>query len=137
MQAHTATINTAKGTTGETTLPDAQAAANDMAAEPLAEEPAAAAAPMGGDYYLHAVKAMARGALVEFVAEGEPVRAKLSWISPRQTIYLFTSATGGRSLSPDSLAQSLRSGAARLVGETAGLMDRVVEAVVGPHSVPA
>jgi len=65
------------------------------------------------------------------------VRAKLSWISPRQTIYLFTSASGGRSLSPDALAQALRSGAARLAGETAGLMDRVVEAVVGPHSVPA
>ncbi len=138
MQAHTATINAAKGSTGEATLPDAQPAANDASTDPVVEEPAAAAAaPMGGDYYLHAVKAMERGALVEFVAEAEPVRAKLSWISPRQTIYLFTSVQGGRSLSPDALAQSLRSGAARLVGETAGLMDRVVEAVVGPHSVPA
>ena len=138
MQAHTATINAAKGTTGESTLPDAQTAANDAAPEPPVEEPAAAAAaPLGGDYYLHAVKAMERGSLVEFVADAESVRAKLSWISPRQTIYLFTSANGGRSLSPDALAQSLRSGAARLVGETAGLMDRVVEAVVGPHSVPA
>jgi hypothetical protein len=138
MQAHTATINAAKGTMGEATLPDA-AAANDASTEPVAPEPApaAGAAPMGGDYYLHAVKAMERGALVEFVSEGDPVRAKLSWVSPRQTIYLFTSASGGRSLSPDALAQALRSGAARLAGETAGLMDRVVEAVVGPHSVPA
>lgn len=136
MQAHTASINAAKAATGETTLPDAQAA-NDPASEAPAEEATPATPAVSGDYYLHAVKAMERGALVEFVAEGEPVRAKLSWVSPRQTIYLFTSAAGGRSLSPDALAQALRSGAARLVGETAGLMDRVVEAVVGPHSVPA
>ncbi|MGA8053457.1 MAG: DUF1631 family protein [Burkholderiales bacterium] len=137
MQTHTAGVNAAKAqpAAGEATLPEMQPAANDNVTGPLAEQETSRPSDSGAisaDYYVHAVRALERGAVIEFVERGEKVRSKLSWISPRQTIYLFTSAGGGaRSLAPDALAQSLRSGAARMVDDSAALMDRVVEAVVG------
>jgi hypothetical protein len=64
------------------------------------------------------------------------VRARLSWVSPKQTILLFTSsASGARRLTPKSFADLLREKKARVVEASEALMDRVVHAMMGPDSV--
>ena len=66
------------------------------------------------------------------------MRAKLSWVSPKQTILLFTSSAGGaRKLAPKAFAELLRLKKARVVEVSEALMDRVVHAMMGPESVPA
>jgi hypothetical protein len=141
MGAHTAIVHAAKSQPAnaiEAPLPEGGPAANDQSAQPLAESSRSTmVAP--DDFCMHTVRAMQRGAIVEFADRSETQRAKLTWISPRQTIYLFTSAAGGaRSLAPEALAQALRSGAARALDESVGLMDRVVAAVVsGRPAAPA
>jgi uncharacterized membrane protein YkvA (DUF1232 family) len=69
---------------------------------------------------------------------GPAVRAKLSWVSPKQTILLFTSSTSGaRKLAPKAFAELLRQQKARVIEVSEALMDRVVHAMMGPESVPA
>ncbi len=138
METHTTIVTTAKSQPAhapETPLPDGGPPANDQAVEP----PVATSMPVApDDFYAHAVRNMQRGTVVEFDERGETQRAKLTWISPRQTIYLFTSAaSGARSLAPEALAQALRSGAARALDESVALMDRVVAAVVSARPAAA
>jgi Mg2+ and Co2+ transporter CorA len=132
MEAHTAIVTAAKAQPAavvEAPLPESGPAANDHSLPPAEGEVSSSAYP--DDFYMHAVKGMQRGTVVEFDEGSDTQRAKLTWISPRQTIYLFTSAAGGaRSLAPEALAQALRSGAARALDESVALMDRVVAAVV-------
>jgi hypothetical protein len=135
MEAHTAIVTAAKSQPAPVVeaLPEGGPAANDQSLPPTDVDVSGPAAP--DDVYMHAVKEMQRGAVVEFADGSETQRAKLTWISPRQTIYLFTSAAGGaRSLAPEALAQALRSGAARMLEESVALMDRVVAAVVSGRS---
>jgi len=139
METHTAAINESKKLG-----PDAAGGSEPSVAPaetgPVSEGPAtvepAEAEPTGGDYYVHTVMALERGAVIE-LAEGEkPVRAKLSWVSPKQTLFLFTSAEhGARQFTRAGLALALSEGKARLVDASAALMDRVLQAVVGPASV--
>ena len=139
METHTAIVTAAKAqpaVAAEAPLAEGGPAANDQSA-PLPQDAAADAAGID-DFYAHAVKAMQRGAVVEFADGNETQRTKLTWISPRQTIYLFTSAAGGaRSLAPEALAQALRSGAAHALDESVALMDRVVAAVVSGRPAAA
>ncbi|HTO47183.1 MAG TPA: DUF1631 family protein [Burkholderiales bacterium] len=73
-----------------------------------------------------------RGAVVEFTDANPPVRAKLTWISPQQTIYLFTArGAAARHVSPADLSAALREGRARLVAEGGAVIDRALAAVVG------
>src|SRR5215471_10246253 len=96
MQAHTASIDAAKTQKGQSvgTVVDAGQpnAAADVApvAEPEAPEEAApdTKSPIE-DYYVHTALALERGAVVEFLDAEKPVRSKLSWVSPKQTILLF------------------------------------------------
>ena len=82
--------------------------------------------------------AVERGAVVEFMDGATAVRAKLSWVSPKQTILLFTSsAAGARKLAPKAFAELLRQQKARVVEVSEALMDRVVHAMMGPESLPA
>jgi hypothetical protein len=145
MQAHTATINAAK----------AQAKAQAPGAEPAAAEPPAAEAEpaddpatgpvtnsgMDDDYWVHTAMALERGALLEFDEGAATVRSKLSWVSPKQTILLFTaSGSAARQLAPKVLAGLLRDNKARIVEGAEALMDRVVTAMVGTagdESLPA
>ena len=56
---------------------------------------------------------------VEFVrSEGEPLRARLTWISPAKGVYLFTNPHGNAavSISPEALAEQMRRGEAKLLG---------------------
>jgi hypothetical protein len=73
--------------------------------------------------------------VLEFLEESATVRAKLSWVSPKQTLFLFTSVEhGARKFARDTLAEALEAGKARVVEASAALMDRVLQAVVGPPS---
>jgi hypothetical protein len=142
MQSHTASINSAKAQAKGQTVPTAADVAKVEEApvsEPLPEEaePAESQAPLG-DYYVHTAMALERGAVVEFIDGTAAVRAKLSWVSPKQTILLFTSsAAGARKLAPKAFAELLRQQKARVVEVSEALMDRVVHAMMGPESVPA
>ena len=76
---------------------------------------------------------LSRGALVEIAAEGaEAVRARLSWVSPRGTNYLFTSSSApARALSREALMRMLAAGTLRTVADSATAADRAIAAVAG------
>jgi len=143
MQAHTASISTAKAQakTQAAATPAAESAPAEEAGpitEPAATDEAPATAPAEDDYFTHAALALERGAVVEFMDGQATVRAKLSWVSPKQTILLFTSSlAGARKLAPKAFAELLRDGKARVVEVSEALMDRVVHAMTGPDSLPA
>jgi uncharacterized membrane protein YkvA (DUF1232 family) len=145
MQAHTAAINAAKAQAAKNQPPaaavaEAPGAAADAgpATEPDVPDEAAATAPPADDYFVHTAMALERGAVVEFLDGQAEIRSKLIWVSPKQTILLFTSsAAGARKLTPPALAELLRDGRARVVEVSEALMDRVVHAMMGPESLPA
>ncbi|HSD44760.1 MAG TPA: DUF1631 family protein [Burkholderiales bacterium] len=139
MQAHTATINAAK------VQAKAQAqSAEPAAAAPSADEPEPADDPATGpvtnsgmddDYWVRTAMALERGAVLEFDEGAATVRSKLSWVSPKQTILLFTaSGSAARQLAPKVLAGLLHDNKARIVEGAEALMDRVVTAMVGTAS---
>jgi hypothetical protein len=136
MQAHTATINAAKAQ-AKSLAAAAEPPAPAQAAEPEpADDPATGPVTNSGleedDYWVHAAMALERGAVVEFAEGATTVRSKLSWVSPKQTILLFTaSGSAARQVAPKTLASLLRDGKARVVEGAEALMDRVVTAMVG------
>ncbi len=80
-----------------------------------------------------AMLGLERGAIVEFSDPGGLVRAKLSWISPGRTLYLFTAhGAKARQVSPGDLRVALREDRARLVEEGRAVVDRALAAVAGP-----
>jgi hypothetical protein len=137
MQAHTATINAAKAQAkAQGAGAEAAAAPAASAAEPEpVDDPATGPVTNSGledDYWVHTAMALERGAVVEFLEGAATVRSKLSWVSPKQTILLFTaSGSAARQVAPKSLAALLRDGKARILEGAEALMDRVVTAMVG------
>lgn len=75
-----------------------------------------------------------RGTWVEFTRPShEPVRARLTWISPNKGVYLFTNPTSdasAMSISPEALAEQMRLGQARVLGDGAMLVDRAVDSMM-------
>jgi hypothetical protein len=70
---------------------------------------------------------------VEF-AQGEekqPLRARLTWISPAKGVYLFTNPGGEAavSITPEALAEQMRRGEAKLIDD-APLVDRAVDSML-------
>jgi hypothetical protein len=79
------------------------------------------------------VSEMAPGTWVRFtMPEGEPVSARLSWISPLRTKYIFTSRGRSTALvyAPEELAWELGAGRATLIVEPVALFDRAVSAAL-------
>ena len=74
-----------------------------------------------------------RGTWVEFTrGANEIVRARLTWISPNKGVYLFTNPMAGSpalSVSPEALAEQMRVGDARVLGDAA-LVDRAVDSMI-------
>ncbi|HSD53201.1 MAG TPA: DUF1631 family protein [Burkholderiales bacterium] len=134
MQAHTATINAAKAQ-AKTQTPGATDAAPAVAEVEPPDDPATGPVTNSGmddDYWVHTAMALERGAVLEFDEGAATVRSKLSWVSPKQTILLFTaSGSAARQLAPKILAGLLRDNKARIVEGAEALMDRVVTAMVG------
>ncbi len=146
MQTHTAAVRHAKtlSRSGDTAVPDAEtpsvAAAAGTESDDAEVDPADAT--HGGfdvdDLLVHTAKSLERGAIVEFTEDAdEPVRCKLSWVSPKQTILLFTSTAGARKYSPETLAAALQQGQARIVEEMEALIDRAFGAIVAEQSAKA
>ena len=140
MQAHTASINAAKAQAKGRPVPTAADVARGRGGAGRASPSPRSrpTEPAVDDYYVHTAMALERGAVVEFMDGTAAVRAKLSWVSPKQTILLFTSsAAGARKLAPKAFAELLRQQKARVVEVSEALMDRVVHAMMGPESLPA
>jgi hypothetical protein len=142
METHTRMINESKARVAEAAAaaeanapapaPGEAAPGPEAPVDELSEEPM----PAGGSYHLHTVMALERGTVLAFVEGSATVRAKLSWVSPKQTRFLFTSVEhGARQFTRESLAAQLEQGRALVVEATAQLMDRVLQAVVGPPSI--
>jgi hypothetical protein len=75
---------------------------------------------------------MVVGTWLAFDEDGRTVNARLSWISPMRTKYIFTTRSRGRALaiSPEELAWQLRDGTARLIVEPVPLFDRAVSSAL-------
>ncbi len=75
---------------------------------------------------------MVVGTWLSFDDDGRIVNARLSWISPLRTKYIFTTRSRGRALavSPEELAWQLRDGTARLIVEPVPLFDRAVSSAL-------
>jgi hypothetical protein len=78
------------------------------------------------------VAEMVVGTWLAFDAEDSTINARLSWISPMRTKYIFTTRSRGRALavSPEELAWQLRDASARLIVEPVPLFDRAVSSAL-------
>jgi len=127
MQTHAALLQAARG---KRPPPVAVAAPPP----PPVEDESIAAPDLAAD----AMLGLSRGAVVEFADVDPPVRAKLSWISPKRTLYLFTAhGAKARQVAPADLREALREGRARLLEEGSAAVERALAAVVGEGAEPA
>ena len=78
------------------------------------------------------VSEMVPGTWLEFSTESGPINARLTWISPLRTKYIFTSRSRARAFiySPEDLAYELGAGRAMLIVEPVPLFDRAVSAAL-------
>jgi len=82
------------------------------------------------------VRRLTTGTWMEFRgADGKPVRAKLSWISPITNTYLFTDRKGLKAgnYAMEELAELIRGARARVIDSKAPLMDRAVNSVLSDY----
>lgn len=100
---------------------------NDAVAEPTAE-PQTLPLPNVHDY----VSEMVVGTWLSFNRLREPIQARLAWISPLRSKYIFTSRARSRAFvyTPEELAYELGSGQVSLVVEPVPLFDRAVSAAL-------
>jgi hypothetical protein len=87
----------------------------------------------GGTNNVHDfVSEMVVGTWLEFRIDGEVVNARLSWISPLRTKYIFTSRSRSRAFvyGPEELAWEINLGHARPLLEPVPLFDRAVSAAI-------
>ena len=101
--------------------------ANDTAAEDAAG-PQTLPLPNIHDY----VSEMVVGTWLSFNRLREPIQARLTWISPLRSKYIFTSRARSRAFvyTPEELAYELGSGQVSLVVEPVPLFDRAVSAAL-------
>ncbi len=88
------------------------------------------------------VNEMAVGTWLAFSKEGHTVNARLTWVSPLRTKYLFTSRSRSRAFvyAPEELAYEISAGQVALVVEPVPLFDRAVSAALdslGTRQPPA
>ena len=129
MQAHTELLQAARSKRPPPPPPARAAAPAPSAPAPSAPAPEEIAAP---ELAADATLGLERGAVVEFADVEPPVRAKLAWISPKRTVYLFTArGAKARHISPSELAGALREGRARRLADSGTVLDRALAAAVG------
>ena len=75
---------------------------------------------------------MAVGTWLAFTKEGKTVSARLTWVSPLRTKYLFTSRSRARAFvyTPEELAYEIGAGEISVVVEPVPLFDRAVSAAL-------
>jgi hypothetical protein len=101
--------------------------------EPASAQPSPAAAGQVALASVHDfVSEMAVGTWLTLGAGNDGVNARLSWVSPMRTKYVFTSRTRTQAyvFSPEQLAWELGTGRAALVVEPVPLFDRAVSAAL-------
>jgi hypothetical protein len=126
-QLHIAAIKPkTEAATGAT--PEALAASTALAAGAAAPVPALTAIANVHDF----VAEMVVGTWLAFDRDGRTVNARLSWVSPMRTKYIFTTRSRGQALavSPEELAWQLNEGSARLIVEPVPLFDRAVSSAL-------
>jgi hypothetical protein len=120
----------AGGAARPASAPDASAAEPDLDAAGPTDAAAVVAIPAANvhDY----VSEMPVGTWLAFDGDGVVVNARLSWVSPLRTKYLFTSRTRSRAFvyTPEELAWALGAGQATVVVEPVPLFDRAVSAAL-------
>jgi len=102
-----------------------------MGAEPAASPPPAA--PVAAVTNVHDfVSEMAVGTWLAFSREAGTINARLTWVSPLRTKYLFTSRSKARAFvyTPEELAYEFGAGKVNLVVEPVPLFDRAVSAAL-------
>jgi hypothetical protein len=103
----------------------------EVAAPPSLPAAAEVEFDAAADLDADAMLGIERGAVVEFADVDPAVRARLSWISPKRTLYLFTAhGAKARQIAPADLRTALREGRARLVEEGGAAVERALAAVV-------
>jgi len=123
MQTHAALLQAARG---KRPVPAEVAA---PASIPPVDEAAAEAAPA---LDTGAPAGFERGAVVEFHDTEPPVRARLTWVSPRRSLYLFTAhGAEARQLTQEALREALRAGRVRLAADGTQLLERALAAATG------
>jgi hypothetical protein len=97
-----------------------------------ATPPSAAAASRKVSNVYDFVSEMPAGTWLAFRRDGETINARLTWVSPLRSKYVFTSRARRRAFvfSPEELAYELGSGRAALVVEPVPLFDRAVSAAL-------
>lgn len=129
---HIAVLRPAEKAAPATTTPRAVPGA--AASEPPVPEPAVAAgaAPFDSASVHDYANEMVVGTWVLFRGAGGDTPARLFWVSPLRTRYVFTTRQQGRaiSLSPDELARQLNAGQASVIVEPVPLFDRAVSAAL-------
>ena len=118
--------------TGPAPTPAAAATAATAApAAPAVEAAQAAAGPALGNVH-DFVNEMVVGTWLAFGAEGKTTNARLSWVSPLRSKYIFTSRARTKAIvvTPEELAWQLGAGKASLVVEPVPLFDRAVSAAL-------
>jgi hypothetical protein len=111
----------------------AAAAAATTAGNAEAEAPAVAAVPAPRIANVHDfVAEMVVGTWLAFGRGDTVVNARLSWISPMRSKYLFTTRERSRAIvaTPEDLAWQLGAGKATLIVEPVPLFDRAVSAAL-------
>jgi len=127
MRTHTALLHAARAK-----RPPAPPVAPPPPLVPRVPPVAEAAVVPTPDLAADAMLGLERGAIVEFSDPDALVRAKLSWISPGRTLYLFTAhGAKARQVSPGDLRVALREDRARLVEEGRAVVERALAAVAG------
>jgi len=78
------------------------------------------------------VNEMAVGTWLAFTKEDQTINARLTWVSPLRTKYLFTSRSRARAFvyTPEELAYELSAGLVQLVVEPVALFDRAVSSAL-------
>ena len=78
------------------------------------------------------VNEMVVGTWLTFLGDAEPMDARLTYISPKRTKYVFTGRyfSGAQTFTPEELAYQLGSGRARVLVEPVPLWDRAVSAAL-------
>jgi hypothetical protein len=112
--------------------PAAQSPVEEVVMNPASIEPEVVESSDIDDASLEAARQMKVGSWIEFVDEsGNRERAKLSWISPISSKYLFVNRRGLKvcDKTVNALANELRNGSAILLEEVP-LFDRALDAIV-------
>ncbi len=133
-QLHMAAIKPAGATAADdaaAAVPAAAAGAAGVADAEGAEHEAAAVAPRIANVH-DFVAEMVVGTWLAFGRGDKAVNARLSWISPLRSKYLFTTRERSRAIvaTPEDLAWQLGAGKASLIVEPVPLFDRAVSAAL-------